>query len=76
MVKVDLEVQFKISVMKNKFENQKHKAQVSNVENKSYCLHKKFWLGLEWGEKKRRVKFLNIQEIREKKIKPHQEFPS
>ena len=26
MVKVDLEVQFKISVMKRKFENQKHKA--------------------------------------------------
>jgi hypothetical protein len=33
---------------------------------------KKFWLGLEWGKKRtRRVKFLNIQEIREKKIKPH-----
>ena len=26
MVKVDLEVQFKISVMKRKFENQKHRA--------------------------------------------------
>ena len=26
MVKVDLEVQFKISVMKRKIENQKHKA--------------------------------------------------
>ena len=26
MVKVDLKVQFKISVMKRKFENQKHKA--------------------------------------------------
>ena len=26
MVKVDLEVQFKISVMKESFENQKHKA--------------------------------------------------
>ena len=34
MVKVDLKIQFKISVMKRKFENQKHKAQVSNVENK------------------------------------------
>ena len=26
MVKVDLEVQFKISIMKREFENQKHKA--------------------------------------------------
>ena len=26
MVKVDLKIQFKISVMKRKFENQKHKA--------------------------------------------------
>ena len=56
MVKVDLEVQFKISVMKRKFENQKHKAYVSNVENKSYCLHKKFWLGLEWREEEEWLK--------------------
>ena len=34
VVKVDLKIQFKMSVMKRKFENQKHKAQVSNVENK------------------------------------------
>ena len=34
MVKVDLKIQFKISVMKIEFENQKPKAQVSNVENK------------------------------------------
>ena len=47
MVKVDLRIQFKISVMKRKFENQKHKAQVSNfVNNFNVCT--KVWLGLEW----------------------------
>ena len=45
MVKIDLRIQFKISVMKRKFENQKHKAQVSNVENKSYVCTKGFGLG-------------------------------
>ena len=46
MVKVDLEIQFKISVMKRKFENQKHKAQVSNVENNSQMFAEKgFGLG-------------------------------
>ena len=50
MVKVDLKVQFKISVMKRKFENQKHKAQVSNVENKCQMFAQRFWLGLEWRE--------------------------
>ena len=50
MVKVDLEVQFKISVMKRKFENQKPKAQVSNVENKSNVCTNVFGFGLRWGK--------------------------
>ena len=38
-----------MSVMKRKFENQKHKAQVSNVENNSQMFAQKgFWLGLGW----------------------------
>ena len=52
MVKVDLEVQFKISVMKRNFENRKHKAQVSNVENKYQMFAQKFGLG-QSGEKKK-----------------------
>ena len=47
VVKVDLKIQFKMRVMKRKFENQKHKAQVSNVENNSQMFAQKwFWLGL------------------------------
>ena len=54
MVKVDLKVKFQISVMKRKFENQKHKAQVSNVENKVKCLHKKILVWVKDGEMKRK----------------------
>ena len=36
MVKVDLKIQFKMSIMKRKFENQKPKAQVSNFEKNNY----------------------------------------
>ena len=56
MVKVDLKIQSKISVMKRKFENQKHKAYVSNVwkEMLNVCTKVLAWVRVE--RRRRRAK--------------------